>query len=254
MSYFGTKEWQMEARFGNVNGVEAKTFLGHSDDVGTALRYVHHEMSTADLDIVALYDTPSTVKVASTDNTNDVDTTGNGAQEVTIVGYDSSNNKQSEVILMNGQTEVTSSNTYKFVESCTVTSFGSTGKNAGDLWVGNGTFTAGVPATKYLSVELGTSVSRNGSGFVEAGKVFWPQQLLINVSDTTKAMNVQYETYDGSGFYEVFDIHFTGKADIILPVQSFGGFAAGTLIGVKADADSAGAIITTAVAGVLRDV
>ena len=253
MSYIGSKDWQMEVRFGNVSGISAYTQIGHTDSVGTSLRYVHHEMNTGDLSLTALYDTPATVKVASTSG-NDVNTTGTGAWQVLITGYDGSNVLQTETVNLNGTTEVTSSNTYKFVRDMTVTSVGTTGSNEGVIWCGSGTFTAGVPATKYLSMQVGTNLSRGSSILVEAGKAFWPQQLLINLSDTTRTLDVRYSSYNGTVEYEVFNTHASGSTFILIPVTSFGSFAAGTLIGVQANVSASTAKVTVATAGVLKNV
>jgi hypothetical protein len=247
-------ERHLDIRQGLVGGQTAGTQLGHADALTTTLRHIHHEMATADLDIKALYDTPATVKVSSTDTNDDGSPAGTGAQTVLITGVDSSGVAQSETVTLDGTTEVTSTGTYKAVTGLTVTAVGSGGSNAGVIWAGNGVVTSGVPATKYQSVEVGTNASRGSHFYVYSGQRFHPTQLFLNLSDTSKDLDVRISFYNGSVEYEIFDIHLTGADALRIPVVAFPPVAADTLVMTRASVDTGTAVITSVIAGIYEEI
>ena len=101
--------------------------------------------------------TPSQVYIASTSNSDTV--TGTGARVITITGLDANYDILEEVIIMNGQTPVQSINTFSRVFEMLIIQYGSnvdavTGDSncVGDIYVGTGTFTLGVPANPIISI------------------------------------------------------------------------------------------------------
>lgn len=105
----------------------------------------------------------STMTVSSSD-VNDT-SAGTGARTVLISGLDASYNEASETITLNGQTAVTTVNTYIRVNRAIVLTAGSGGANAGNIYVGTGTVTAGVPANIYTII--------NGDGSNQTLQCFW---------------------------------------------------------------------------------
>lgn len=188
------KDPQLEIRRGNIAGMVAGNLQGHADGMGTSFQMIWGNTSL--FNGRALYDTPATVKVASTD-ANDT-SAGTGTRTILLQGYNSSDAPISETITMNGQTEVTSSNTYKTVTGMVQTTVGSGVKNAGDIWSGNGSFTSGVPATKYLFMEAGDTLSKSAVNFVSAGHSHWVIQVALLIADTGKSLQVHLMTYDGT--------------------------------------------------------
>jgi hypothetical protein len=105
----------------------------------------------------------STMTVSSSD-VNDT-SAGTGARTVLISGLDASYNEASETIILNGQTAVTTVNSYIRVNRAIVLTAGSGGANAGNIYVGTGTVTAGVPANIYTII--------NGDGSNQTLQAFW---------------------------------------------------------------------------------
>ena len=105
----------------------------------------------------------STMTVSSSD-VNDT-SAGTGARTVEIFGLDASYNEASEIITLNGQTAVTTVNTYIRMNRALVLTAGSGGANAGNIYVGTGTVTSGVPANIYTVI--------NGDGSNQTLQAFW---------------------------------------------------------------------------------
>ena len=110
------------------------------------------------------YPPSATTMTVSSSDANDT-SAGTGARTVLISGLDGSYNEISETITMNGQTAVTTSNSYLRVNRALVLTAGSGGVNAGIIYVGKGTVTAGVPANKYTTI--------NGDGTNQSLQAFW---------------------------------------------------------------------------------
>lgn len=229
-------DFDLDVLRGNIGGTVSAPIVAHSDTVGTNLRHLYSETNTADTDHLALFDTPSTVKVAST-SANDT-SAGTGAQTVAIVGVDTNGVEAVEIEALNGQTEVTTTTVFKAVHSVIVVTAGSGQKNAGILWVGNGSFTSGVPATKYMAAEANTGSSRGFMYLVPTGKTLYMKDLTAITSDTNKDLNLQLNTYTGSVLYEALDLHLTGANVLPLPLSSYPGITGGTLMYLNANVDT----------------
>jgi hypothetical protein len=89
----------------------------------------------------------------SSSSTDDIATTGTGAWTVRVVGLDSSWVEVSQDVSLNGQTGVALPTPLLRVYQVYVVLAGTgVGENAGDIWIGSGTVTAGVPANKYAGI------------------------------------------------------------------------------------------------------
>src|SRR5210317_2657610 len=94
-----------------------------------------------------LYSYPPSASTTTVSSSNANDTSaGTGARTVQIVGLDGDYNEISETIILNGQTAVTTTNSFLRVNRGVVLTAGSGGVNAGIIYVGTGTVTLGVPA------------------------------------------------------------------------------------------------------------
>ena len=122
--------------------------------------------------------TEQTIKISS-DSANDT-ASGTGARTVLLTGYDTNYNEQTEVITLNGQTAVNTVNKYILVRQIEVLTAGSGGTNAGAIYAGVGTVTAGVPQSQYLKVIAGNGTSRTGFYLVPAGYTAVLDRAVIN--------------------------------------------------------------------------
>jgi uncharacterized membrane protein YedE/YeeE len=80
---------------------------------------------------------------------------GTGARTVFVYGLDENYREITEVVTLDGQTEVLSTQSFLRVSRAFVITAGSGNTAAGDIYVGTGTVTAGVPATVYAVITLG---------------------------------------------------------------------------------------------------
>lgn len=109
----------------------------------------------------------SQLKVSSA-NANDT-ANGTGARTVYIGGLDASHNEISEVVTMDGQTAVTTTKSYLHINSAYVLTAGSGNGAAGNIYIGTGTVTAGVPATIYDIIAYDYNNRITGSYTIPAG-------------------------------------------------------------------------------------
>jgi len=103
----------------------------------------------------------ATVMTVSSNNAND-SATGTGARTVFIRGVNGNGKEQNEIVTLNGQTAVSTTNSFEEINEVVVITVGSGGKNAGQIFVGTGTVTAGVPAQVYGHILAGENKSLMG--------------------------------------------------------------------------------------------
>jgi hypothetical protein len=161
--YGKDENFSLQVARGLIPGHSAITVFGYNPDVDTSEESVWPNGGTVPHPTAA-----SVLKVSST-NSADASPSGTGARTVLITGLNGSFNEVSETIVLNGQTAVNTVNSYLYVNGLTVTSVGSGGANAGDINVGTGTVTAGVPAVLYDMIAIGYNNRTTGHYCVPAG-------------------------------------------------------------------------------------
>ena len=82
-------------------------------------------------------------------------TTGTGARSVTVFYLDANWREQSAVVPLNGQNASATTITCIRVYRAYITTVGTGGVNAGDIWIGSGALTNGVPANKNAGILTG---------------------------------------------------------------------------------------------------
>ena len=110
------------------------------------------------------YLSAATVLKVSSGSTDDT-SAGTGARTVELSGLDGDYNEISEVVTLNGQTAVNTTQSYLRINRMIVRSAGSGGANAGIIYAGTGTVTTGVPANIYATV--------NGDGTNQSLMAIW---------------------------------------------------------------------------------
>lgn len=163
-TYYGKDEnFSLQVARGLIPGHSVVTVFGYNPDLDTTEESVWPDGGKVPHPTEA-----SVLKVSSTDAA-DASPSGTGARSVLITGINANYDQVSETVVLSGQTAVNTVNSYLYVNGLTVTSVGSGGANAGDINVGTGTVTAGVPAVLYDMIAIGYNNRTTGHYCVPAG-------------------------------------------------------------------------------------
>lgn len=149
---------------GQIQGHSNVIVFGYNADVDTS-----EESVWPDGGLVPHPAAASVLKISSSDTNDDGDPVGTGARTVYIEGLDGDYNVVSETVTLNGQTEVNTTNSYLYVNQFYVLTVGSGGSNAGVIYAGTGTVTAGVPAVVYDLIAVGYNNRTTAHYCVPAG-------------------------------------------------------------------------------------
>ena len=184
-------EHNLDVLIGNVSGHIMVSIIGHDDDLTTTRTTLAPTLTTSNIDQSGISATPAVVKVASTDAADDKDSTG--VRTVRILGLDDSGVDQNEIITLEGQAEQTSVNTYQTISTIRSVTWGSGNTNAGTVWAGTGTFTSGVPATKYCAMQIDFNRSMTAYYCVPTDKTLYFRQLTVQLGSANKDVELFVE-------------------------------------------------------------
>ena len=156
ISRFGlTEPFEFQVGRGQITGHSVVHVFGYNPDVDT------NEETVWPIDgILGHPSSPTIMKISST--SADDDAAGTGARTVFIEGVNGTGGLATEIVTLDGQTEVNTANSYDAIERMVVLTAGSGGKNAGIIYAGTGTVTAGVPTVPYSAMGIGENVSLVG--------------------------------------------------------------------------------------------
>lgn len=232
MSYRPNTDYNLDVLEGKIAGHAMISIRGHDDSVPAGGPFgLSPEFGAAsyDFDQSAISATPAVVGVASTDDTND-NAAGTGALTVRVSGLDASGNAQTNDVTMTGQTAANTASTFSAVFDVTVLTTGSNNANTGTIWVGTGTFTAGVPAVRMLSMEVGYNKSLSAYYVVPTGKTLYLRWLIATVGTTNKDVEIFLGT-STDGILWITEFPFgVGSGNLSMPITSMPGLPAGTHI------------------------
>ena len=145
----------------------------------------------------------SVLKVSSS-SANDT-SAGTGARTVELFGLDGDYNEINEVVTLNGQTAVNSTQSYLRINRMIVRSAGSGGYNAGVIYAGTGTVTTGVPANIYATINGdGTNQTLMALWTVPAGYTGYLMQYDVSNGTTSNTPAVCKLTLVARPYGEVF--------------------------------------------------
>jgi hypothetical protein len=208
--YDGEIPFDLAIRQGLVRGWSYVLFQGHDHTAAQANAILAPGNATGIIDPVPLRTTPAVVKVASTDDTKD--NSGNvGALTVLVRGLDADLNEQTEVVVLDGQAEVATTNVFAAVNGLSVTTTGTELNNSGRIWCGTGTFTAGVPAVGLCSIEPAENVAKCGVYTVPVGHEIFAESGAMTGNGTAAFKGVYFKVgiWDPTFQleYETLDMH-----------------------------------------------
>jgi len=239
VSRVGTTEpFELQVARGQISYHKTIFKFGFNPDIDDSLETVWAQGG--------LYSHPSSASTMTVSSSSTADTSaGTGARTVEIFGLDADYNEVSETITLNGQTAVTTTNTYLRMNRAIVRSAGSGEQNAGVIYVGTGTVTAGVPANKYATIAVGDNQTVMCVWTVPAGYTAYLTQTDVTVATT---QNNKYCTTSivARPYEEVFQVKdkFVKAEGVHSQIYTFPlKFTEKTDIEVRAIGDSSGANI-----------
>ena len=174
ISRFGlTEPFELQVSRGQITGHRSVTIFGYNPDVDTARVTVWPYTGIIPLPTVALQ-----MKVSSS-RANDT-ASGTGARTVYVAGLDANHNEISEIVTLNGQTAVLTTQSFLHINNAYIATAGSGLSAAGDIYFGDGTVTAGVPATVYDLIKYDYNQRITGSYTIPAGYTGYVSQGLFS--------------------------------------------------------------------------
>lgn len=154
--------FELQVSRGQVDGHSSVIVFGYNPDIDTSEESVWPDGGTIP------HPTSASVLKISSSSANDT-SAGTGARTVFIEGLNGDYSVVSEIVILNGQTAVNTTNSYLYVNSFYVVTAGSGGENAGNINAGTGTVTSGVPAVLYDIIAAGYNSRTTGHYCVPAG-------------------------------------------------------------------------------------
>jgi len=174
ISRFGlTEPFELQVARGQITGHRSVTVFGYNPDVDTARVTVWPGTGIIPLPAVALQ-----MKVSS--SSADDTANGTGARTVYVAGLDANHNEIEEIVTLNGQTAVLTTQSFLHINNAYVATAGSGLSAAGDIYFGTGTVTAGVPATVYDLIKFDYNQRITGSYTIPAGYTGYLSQGLFS--------------------------------------------------------------------------
>ena len=174
VSQFGRFEpFELQVSRGQITGHRSVVVFGYNPDVDTSRVTVWPYTGILPLPAAALQ-----MKVSSSD-ANDT-AAGTGARTVFVAGLDANYNEISEIVTLNGQTAVLTTQSFLHINNAYVATAGSGLSAAGDIYFGDGVVTAGVPATVYDLIKFDYNQRITGSYTIPAGYTGYVSQGLFS--------------------------------------------------------------------------
>jgi hypothetical protein len=174
ISRFGaTEPFELQVARGQITAHRSVVVFGYNPDVDTARVTVWPYTGVIPLPAAALQ-----LKVSS--SSADDTANGTGARTVYVEGLDANHEEISEIVTLNGQTAVLTTQSFLHINNAYVATAGSGLSAAGDIYFGTGVVTAGVPATVYDLIKFDYNQRITGSYTVPAGFTAYVAQGLFS--------------------------------------------------------------------------
>lgn len=168
-----TEPFELQAARGQISWHTPVTIFGYNPDIDTTPETIWPG------DGLLPFPSSAIQMTVSSSSANDT-SAGTGARTIYLGGLDANHNPISEIVTMNGQTAVTTTESYLHINSAYVVTAGSSNSAAGSIYIGTGTVTAGVPATIYDIIAYDYNSRITGSYTVPAGYTAYLTQGLFS--------------------------------------------------------------------------
>jgi len=191
----GTYEpFNLQVARGQIPWHQSVAVFGYNSDVDTSVETVWPYGGILPFPTNALQ-----MKVSS-DNANDT-AAGTGARTVYVQGLDANHNVISEIVTLDGQTAVLTTQSFIHINNCYVLTAGSLNGAAGNIYFGDGVVTLGVPATVYDIILYDYNARITGSYTIPSGYTAYLEQGLFSSgqSSGTGPVTGRLVTRNGDG-------------------------------------------------------
>jgi hypothetical protein len=226
--------FELQVARGQVDGHKAIFKFGINGDVGTSVETVWAQGGTY------VYPAAATVMKISSSSADDA-AAGTGARTISISGLDANYNEISETVILNGQTEVNTVNSYLRIFSMFVVTAGSGATAVGTIYAGTGTVTSGVPATVYGMIGIGANQTQMAFWTVPAGYTLYLMGVFYTSANTNANASTNFQLIQrplGGVFRQQSSSRVPGNGDFILDLHTPIAFAEKTDIEVRAVAST----------------
>lgn len=157
-----TEPFELQVSRGQIAWHRTVVVFGYNPDVDTAAETVWPGDGILPFPASAIRMKVSSASANDTAN-------GTGARTVYIGGLDADHNEISEVVTMNGQTAVLTTQYFLHINQAYVLTAGSLNGAAANIYIGDGVVTLGVPATVYDIIAYDFNTRITGSYTIPAG-------------------------------------------------------------------------------------
>ena len=176
--------FELQVARGQIQGHRNVTVFGFNPDVDTT------QVSVWPLPSLITFPSSAIQMTVSSSSANDT-SAGTGARTIVVQGLDADYNEVTETVTLNGQTAVTMTASLLRVNYAYVATAGSANSAAGDIYIGTGLVTAGVPATVYDIIKLDYNNTTTGSYTVPAGYTGYFSQGLFSTGQASGSTKVE---------------------------------------------------------------
>lgn len=176
--------FELQVSRNQIQGHRNVTVFGFNSDVDTS------QVSVWPLPSLIPFPSAALQMTVSSTSANDT-SAGTGAQTIVVQGLDANYNEVTETVTLNGQTAVTMTASLLRVNYAFVATAGSGNSAAGDIYIGTGVVTAGVPATTYNIIKFDYNDTTTGSYTVPAGYTAYVSQGLFSSGQASGSTQVQ---------------------------------------------------------------
>lgn len=254
MTFIPNSDFMLDIARGLVPGHTLVVIRGHNPTQTSASGFV----DVSEHGDLTYLTSAETMNIVSTSASDDGSPAGIGLRTLLITGVDGTGAAISETVVLNGTTNVLTSNSYLRINSMEGLTAGSSGWN-----VGNITATASTAGTIQGEMNAEESLSQGSHYTVPLGKTFYPIQLELNCAKISGggSPEVEFKEYSRSGgagaawlqnFDKKIDTSVTNQLDVVMPFPG-GGHPARTDIRIRADTDINNTEVRTRLYGILID-
>ena len=185
ITYEGLNEnFQLQVARNQIEGHRSLTIFGYNPDVDITEVTVWPLPSLIAHPLAALQ-----MSVSSTDVNDKAGDTG--ARTIVIQGLNAAFDEVSETVTLNGQTAVTTSTAFLRINSAYVATAGSSNGAEGDIYIGTGVVTAGVPATVYNVIKFDFNTTVTGHYTVPRNHTAYLMQGLFSAGQAVGTTQVR---------------------------------------------------------------